>query len=548
MGFIYAQDNVDQFQQKIWIFFKDKGPQDNPHLYKDSSLVSERSLKRRSKVLSGPALTDYNDLPVYLPYIEEIKPLINRLRTKSRLFNAISVEIDAEMIGQIELLDFVQSIDKVHLSRQRFPKPQPLGIKKLSVHQYELDYGPSATQLNQINVPALHAKGIYGNGVLIGILDSGFNLLYSHTAFDSLDIVAAWDFADNDDDVTGHSHGTNTLSVLAGYAPGNLIGPAFKASFLIARTEVAGSETPAEEDYWIAGIEWADSMGADIVSSSLGYYEFDDPENDYRYRDLDGKSARTTIAAEHAAENGILIFNSAGNEYGDPWNYIITPADGERVMAVGGVTSTGMHASFSSVGPTADGRIKPDIAAMGVNVVAASAYDPNNFYTVDGTSFSCPLAAGVGALLLSAFPEAAPEEIRQALKQTASQANNPDTSLGWGIINAAAAYNLLAGVKSGSVSMGLKPNYPNPFNDQTTLVFSFDSEVRAGVDIFNILGQKVHQVDTGFWSANIEGEFHNFRFRMPSTLASGLYFYRIRAQSLINGSVKYLTGKMMLIR
>ncbi len=232
------------------------------------------------------------------------------------------------------------------------------------------------------------------------------------------------------------SHGTQTTSVLMGFSNGNLVGPAFGASVILARTEDIGGETPIEEDNWVAGIEWVESIGADIVTSSLGYYYW------YEFSDLDGDTALCTIAADAAVDRGLPVFTSAGNErQNDEWPHITAPADGNGVVAMAAVDLSGDIASFSSPGPTYDGRIKPDVSAQGVNNFVASYYDPSQYHSANGTSFACPLVAGVAALMLERIPSLTPGQIAEALRMTADRSDNPDNDYGWGIIDAFAALN-----------------------------------------------------------------------------------------------------------
>ena len=281
---------------------------------------------------------------------------------------------------------------------------------------------------------------------------------------------------DGDEDVSGHPHGTQVLSVIGAYKEGALIGPAYGAEYLLARTEDVASETPVEEDYWIAGVEWADTMGADIVSTSLGYNIWDEGTGeDYTYEDLDGNTARITIAADWAVERGITVICAAGNEGNDPWHYALFPSDGDSVIAVGAVNPDGSPATFSSRGPTADGRIKPDVAAPGVDVlIAVSA--PDSYALSRGTSYAAPLTAGVAALLLQAHPEWGPMDVREALRRSGDHALGPDNNVGWGVINAEAAmdaehtlYGRVVDADSGQpLSMATAIIYSEGFRDSAT--------------------------------------------------------------------------------
>ncbi len=527
---------------KAWIFFKDKG--DNQQaLFKPAELLSERAIYRRLLRRPGRLLLDESDLPLFEPYIEQLQPLVTRIRVKSRWLNAISAEVMPENLPEISKMDFVLKIQPVGVGKRIDPPAeQPEEEVKIFKKTFEgdsLPYGNSYDQLELIKVPYLHKLGLHGEDVVIAMIDDGFNLLNYHVAFDSLNVLDTFDFIHGDSDVTDSEfkayegwHGTKTLSVIAGYMPDWLIGPAFKASFLLAKTEVDESETPIEEDYWVAGIEWAEAKGADIVSSSLGYIDW------YTPQDMDGETAVTTIAADKAVEKGVLVFNSAGNEGDNPsTNTLIAPADGKKVLAIAATDKFGLRAWFSSVGPTADGRIKPDLAAMGLGVYTASSYDPNVFSYANGTSFSCPLAAGGAALLLQAFPETSPELMAEALRNTASQANFPDKFLGWGIINLEKAYAYL---DSATYAKPLKnehlmvyQNRPNPASAYTTFVFQLKYPSAVEVRVFNVLGQRVTSLGTKYRVAN-QLQFEKFS---TSNLASGTYFCLVLARELGTGII-----------
>jgi serine protease AprX len=432
----------------VWVFFKDKSAEASVPRQLAAPLTP-RALSRR--LARGRAVSSFQDMPLAPAYVDAVGRAVARVRQTSRWFNAVSVEATAAQVQALETLPFVQRLDVV---RRYGRREEPLGrqdpmagssAKGARDGPAALDYGTSLGQLQQLGVPAVHDLGLTGEGTVIAVFDTGFSTL-AHEAFSAMKFVAARDFVNGDDEVADGpdqgegSHGTATLSVVGGYVPGQLIGPAFGASFILAKTENTDSETPVEEDNWAAAAEWAEAMGADVITSSLGYLDYDRPFPSYTFLDMDGRTAISTRAAEAAVDRGVVVVNSAGNSGFDAaHNTLGAPADGLRVLAVAAVSGTGSRASFSSVGPTPDGRIKPDLAAQGVAVKAARADTVSQYSLVNGTSFSCPLTAGVVALLLQANPSLTPDQVAEALKATASQAAAPDNMLGWGIVNALAA-------------------------------------------------------------------------------------------------------------
>jgi len=434
----------------VWVYFKDKGASGVRSLEKALTRARQnlagRCLWRRAKVLEGSALTDSADLPVYPAYIDKIKQMVKKIRTTSRWLNAVSAEAAPPEIKALTKLPFVRKVDLV-LS---FFRDDPGSLPGLETPLLLDDplvnlYGPSFIQISQINVWPLHRLGYTGRNVLVCMMDTGFRK--SHEIFRQAHVVAEWDFVNGDGNVEqdldnsedySDSHGTGTWSMLGGFKPGELIGPAYGADFLLAKTETEKFEKPIEEDYWVAGIEWAEGLGAEVVSSSLGYIDW------YTYADMDGRTAVTTRAANRAVSLGVVVVNAAGNERNTVWRHIIAPADGFDVIACGAVDSLGRIASFSSPGPTYDGRIKPEVSALGVNDwLAAAREDGSQTYARgSGTSFATPLVAGVAALLLEIHRDWTPIQVRTALLGTASRSQNPDNDFGWGIVDAALAADL----------------------------------------------------------------------------------------------------------
>jgi subtilisin family serine protease len=439
-----------------WVYLNDKGEFETLRFSVPTNVVSERSLRRRSKVRPQNALVDYSDLPVSQLYVEQIAENVLALRNRSKWFNSVSVLATKQQLLDLTHLSFVREIDVMarfrknqseeELQASQTSNPQPL--QPAGTHT--LDYGASFGQVNQINVPAVHDLGYNGGGVFVGVFDNGFRLP-THEAFATMTIHATYDFVDhkvsvvpNNPSTSFGSHGVNTLSTIGGFKSGQLIGPAYGATFLLARTENDSSETPIEEDNWVAAIEWADSIGVDVTSTSLGYLTYDLPYSSWTWQDMNGNTTVITRAADAAVGRGILVVNSAGNNgFNASHNTLNAPADGDSVLAVGAVDAAGTRSSFSSVGPTTSipPRIKPDVMAQGSSVYVASSTLTTGYTSVNGTSFSCPLTAGAAALIVQAQPNATPLEIMDAMRTTASNAASPNNQYGWGIVNTLAAIN-----------------------------------------------------------------------------------------------------------
>jgi subtilisin family serine protease len=369
---------------------------------------------------------------------------------------------------------------------------KPLGKYKITQHQVQkaqadFSYGNSDWQLEMLGLDSFHRKGYTGKGVTIALFDAGFYKADTVYAFDSLwqqnRIKGYWDFITNDTTIFWEydGHGKYVLSIVGANWPDSMMGAAPHANFLLARTENVDSETHLEEYAWVKALEWADSMGADIIHSSLGYSLFDTLEGDYDYWDMDGQSTIVTKATDVAFSKGIFVTNSAGNEGNDPWHYITAPCDGRYVLCVGAVDSNRVHADFSSYGPSADGRVKPDVVAMGQGVTYIN--NQARLKTGDGTSFSGPLIAGFVACLKEAWPNLTNIQIYNAVIQSADRYNNPDTAYGYGLPNIIKADSLLREfaqieeIETKNVRV-----YPNPFSDVIRI------ESKSVIDRISVIG------------------------------------------------------------
>jgi len=454
---ILSEPAVAAERQKYWIFFRDKGAlslsKRNTLLREAKRRISAKALERRAKVLPASTLIDETDLDLYQPYLNELISRGFEPVATSRWLNGVSVYATVEEIAALQNLPFVQSVQRVaHLSIPPAPEtaPEPPALLKVAAHRFE--YGNSLGQMEQIKATILHDAGINGTNVIVGMMDSGFRW-QDHEAFVHLrsKIIGERDFIQNDNITRNQAgdrsdqddHGTQTLSTLGGYKPSQLIGPGYGARFILAKTEHVPTETHAEEDFWAQAVEWMENLGVDVTSTSLGYTEFDAGQTSYTPANMDGKTTIITKAAETAGSKGVIVVNSAGNEGNAAWRIIGAPADGPNVIAVGAVFSTGGVVGFSSRGPTADGRLKPDVMAMGSGVRVVSPASTTQYTFSNGTSFSCPLIGGVVAQILSAHPETTPQQMMNALRTTASNAKSPNNDLGYGIVNAKAAITSL---------------------------------------------------------------------------------------------------------
>jgi serine protease AprX len=524
------------------IYFTDKNVLDQKSYEEAISKVeiSEKALNRRAKTFRRQDnLISFSDLPVHQGYIEELG--LKNIRSESKWFNFVSAEITADKAIEVSKNNFVRYIDIL-----------PAKGKKLDTKSIEVNsskdprfYGDAYDQVNQINIPAVHDLGYHGEGVTLLIIDTGFKK--DHEVFDSLTVIGERDFIFDDNNVSLDSndvityqetHGTACWSIAAGYKPNTLVGPAYRSNFLLAKTEDYLNESTLEEDYMVEALEWGEALGADVVSSSLGYSEFDDPLQNYAYEDMDGETAICTQGAKRAAYLGVLICNSMGNSGGDTWKYMTAPSDADSIISVGAVDLNGDIALFSSYGPTYDGRIKPEVVAWGVNNYTAVYTSTTSYGTGSGTSYSTPLTAGVACLLLSAHPEWTNMDVREAMMMTADRSSNPDTDgrYGWGLIDALAAvnYNPTGIETTENLVSGIKLyNYPNPFNPETVIHYT-DLAKNSKINIYNISGKLISEYSnlSGSGKINLNAEI----------LPAGVYFCSVNNENMMN------TIKMLLLK
>lgn len=487
----FAQDNNEYF----WIRFVDKQGTEYS-VNQPEAFLSERAIERRNK--QGIEI-DETDLPVSKIYLDSLQKIGFSIVHTSKWMNGCTVKSDNKDL--IEVLSSISFISSHQLSK---PANSPKSAKNkfqdelLTKLPDTLSYGAARFQIQQINGKPLHDNGFRGEGIHIAVLDGGFKNVNSVSAFDSLwinkRILGMRDFVNPEGDIFSFDdHGTKVLSTMGANISAVMVGTAPGASYYLFRAEDDNSEYIIEEDNWIAAAEYADSLGVDIINTSLGYSEFDDSATDHSYSDMDGNTTRVTRAANMAVEKGMLVFNSAGNSGSKSWKYITAPSDGDHVISVGAITNAGARASFSSFGPAADGDVKPNVVALGYNTTVF--LDSDIVEQASGTSFASPIIAGMSACLWQANPEATSFEVKQAIEKSANQYANPDDALGYGIPDFAYA-DLLLKIEN-LPEEEIKSNwfiFPNPCNNFLRMKWLPEEKFEeCKVQLFNLSGAKLFE-------------------------------------------------------
>lgn len=487
--------------------------------------LTQRSMDRRDRHGIEYHITD---LPITSSYVSQVANIGVEVKKRVKWINSILIKTtDASILSQVEALPFVEGVTKIADIKTYptlVPKNQFLVEEqwKASNHQEVnstkstnvLDYGAAHDQIQMINGIPLHDAGFQGQGMVIAVLDGGFIGVPQRIVFDSLwdngQILGSKDFASEDNNpFAGSSHGTGVLSTMGANWPGEMVGTAPKASYWLIRTEFTDYENIIEEYNWLVGAAFADSVGADVINSSLGYSVFDDPNMDHTWADLDGNTSIVTIGADLAAAKGILPVNSAGNEGGSAWEYISSPADGDSVFAIGAVDYNGNIVDFSSRGLPSDPRIKPNVCAVGAMTVVCDAYSDEITYSY-GTSFSSPTIAGMTACLWQANYNLNNKQIMELIEASSSQAQIPDNEYGYGIPDYAEA-NTNVGVETQITKTNKVEIYPNPVNH--TLYINSELNILSLV-IYDLNGKMILSQDSDNTSMDV------------SNLQKGAYFVK----------------------
>lgn len=490
---------------KYVVKFTDKN--ESPYsVYNPGEFLTQKAIDRRAAFEIAIA---ENDLPVNPQYIESVASTGVTILNASKWFNMVTIyTTDEDALITIEAFSFVESVDKAGNSKsvvgesieksffanEWIKEVAETGLYKAVVEGDSYDYGAAANQIQMLNGDLLHDMGYDGAGMTIAVLDAGFLNVDEWDAFDSIwmngQILGTRDFVNpyNPNIFDSHYHGCMVLSTMGANSPGQIVGTAPQADYWLLRSEDGESETPIEEYNWVSAAEFADSVGADIINSSLGYTEFEYPFENHTYEDMDGNTTPITIGADIAVSKGMIVVNSAGNSGNDSWHYIGAPADGDSVFSIGAVDGSGNYAGFSSVGPTSDGRIKPNVAAQGQGSTIIDPWSGSVSFG-SGTSFSSPITAGMVACLWQAYPSKRNTEIMESIQSAGNHADNPNDEMGWGIPDYMEAYSLLTVVENNTSPIAGIDIFPNPFISELNIRFDDDAITIQKIELTDISGK-----------------------------------------------------------
>lgn len=486
-------------EEHAWVFFKDK-PKEAVFLASPLTMLSQRSLDRRT---TQNIALDVKDVPIEASYYSSIVNTAGiTVSARSKWLNAVHVLGEIETINNlittysfIESIEFANDALNTGVSAKTISKKKTTKKVELEKQVADFDYGNARNQIEMLGGDFLHENGFTGEDIYVAVIDAGFPNVNTLDAFsrirDNNQILGGYDFVGrNEDFYTGSTHGTNVLSDIAGYVEGEFIGTAPDASFYLFITEDGPNETPLEESLWVEAAERADSLGVNVINTSLGYTTFDNSDYDYSFEDMDGNTTFISRGAAIGASRGMLLVNAAGNSGNGSNKYIGAPADVETVFSIGAVNGDEDIASFSSFGPTADGRVKPDVLAQGQSVYVISATS-GNAVTSNGTSFSSPVMAGVIACFWQAFPTKTNLEIMQMIRESADRYSNPTDQHGYGIPDFEALYGTVLSLEDVVSQENEMTIYPNPVNDILTLGGLGNGEGDTEVTIYSFLGKIV---------------------------------------------------------
>jgi hypothetical protein len=499
-------------QEHAWVYFKDKD-RVVESISNPSSILSERAIQKKNRFNIA---IDERDVPVKEEYISLLKLQSGiTVKAKSKWFNCVHV---LGNIANINALMDLQCVDHIIFADRTLNAKTSSGLasknmpnnhyNKFLEQEADFVYGQTDAQVKQLGVDVLHKNNFTGEGLWVAVLDSGFPNVNQMGAFERLrsnnDLWGGYDFVFRSSNIyaaSGNDHGTKVLSDMAGFVDGQFVGTAPDASYVLFRTEDAATETPVEESYWVEAAERADSLGVDIINSSLGYSTYDNPRYNYSPSDMDGNTAFISKGANIATEKGILVVNSAGNSGDNSWGIITAPADA-NVFSVGAVDRLDNYVAFSSRGPSADDRIKPDGMALGEGATVIGPDD--RLVRNNGTSFASPIMAGAIASFWQAFPEKNNLEIMTMVRESSSRYQNPNSQMGYGIPNFSTPLALL-GIDISNANSDLWYLFPNPSKTEFQVQLP-ETYGTAYLTLFDTYGKRIleRQINPGNEEISIE--------------------------------------------
>jgi subtilisin family serine protease len=515
------------------VFFSDK---DNSEysITEPEAFLSQRAIDRRNRYQVPITL---QDLPVNKNYIDELSNLGIDVFHKSRWFNAVLVQMEANLLPAAESLVAVKKVEFVAPGERLIKTSSRLTVSSAEDHSKRKSTLANALQNSMLGVDLMHQDGFTGNNIFIGIFDAGFtgvdqSVYFNHLLEDNK-IIATKDFIRNTENVFQYDdHGTGVLSTIAGYEADVYEGIAYDANIILCVTEDVPTEYIIEEYNWLFAAEYADSAGVDIINTSLGYNTFDDVSMDYTYEEMNGDIAIITQATDIAASKGIVCVVSVGNEGNNSWKKLVAPADADSALAVGAVNSNLEYINFSSSGPTSDKRIKPDVVALGQGTKIVQ-YN-GELATGNGTSFASPLIAGLAAGLWQVYPELNNMELIDLIKRGGSQYLQPDTLLGYGIPDYRRIRSLITALEEKSLSSSFSI-YPNPVDNKKLFVELVGETLSENIriDIIDVKGSKVYELDAQYLD-------HSHRLELDlAGIKRGVYVMNLFYGKL-NGSAKII--------
>lgn len=514
--------SIQAQEEHAWVYFTDK-PNATDYLEAPLTMLTQKSLDRRA---AQSIVLDTQDAPLEPTYVSAVANSLGiTVKARSKWLNALHVIGTKENIDALGNLEGVQAVSYAHKALNKGSKKRSNNSKNkwvLSSQESHLAYGLASNQIEMLQGDFLHDLGYTGQGMTIALMDAGYKGVEVFDAFSNLsdtdmgngEILGGYDFVHREPNFygdTGNTHGLSVLSTIAAFLENEFIGTAPDAFFYLFVTEDASTETPLEESLWVEAAERADSLGVDVINTSLGYSTFDEGKYDYSYAAMDGATTFITRGAEVAASKGMLVVNSAGNSGNDPWHYITAPADAVSVLTVGAVDPNENIATFSSYGPTADNRVKPEVLAQGQSVYVINGN--GNVALSNGTSFSSPIIAGLAACLWGGLPDKTATELRTLIQNSGDLYNAPEEQRGYGVPDFEMIHASLKNpeilceiprLKTNLVDLDLKIVLPNQMK-------------HASVLVCDITGRKIIQQEVNSTENTID----------VSRLTSGLYLAKV---------------------